>query len=616
MKFNLKKRYGPARIGKLCIDNIEILTPNIFYVNTSRFKAPDYANIVITDNKIKVDKPVLRIKKSYFSYTKLKIGDKKLFLDNKIYSKNSQEKSNISQIELCEKEQLICYIDPDKENNLDIPLKNISASFFIIGNAVNSFNRQSKFLEILTKLRSNIGSQKIIYLSCLGDPTSFALLTYMGIDLFDSIPAIQDARMNNLQFPSGKCNINDLEEIQCSCPVCNSFKNKPHEMDFIHILNHNYLISLIEIKKVRNALYHGNLRELVEIRVRANPNLTALLRLYEKNHYDFIEEKTPITRKNQLIATTKEALYRPEVTRFKKRLIKRYIKPKSVRILLLLPCSAKKPYSFSKSHRKFIEIINNLRNPNIIHEVIITSPLGIVPRELELTYPASKYDIPVTGFWYEDEKKMIRTLMKKYLEINHYEKFVIHLPNALRDLLKGIVKNHIYTVINNDPLSVESLRKLSDVLNKTIEPFDKIKSSLRIKENIKSLASYQFGRSISKELVKDCKVKGKYPYQKIMQQNFQVGMITKNRGLISLTLKGARIVADSGKYWVRISDDFILKGSVFAPGIKDADELIRIGDEVVILKNNKLCAIGIAQMNGAEMKESTNGEAIKTRHIL
>ena len=40
--------------------------------------------------------------------------------------------------------------------------------------------------------------------------------------------------------------------------------------------------------------------------------------------------------------------------------------------------------------------------------MIITSPLGLVPRELELIFPAQQYDIPVTGHWFEDELAMIK----------------------------------------------------------------------------------------------------------------------------------------------------------------------------------------------------------------
>ena len=99
-----------------------------------------------------------------------------------------------------------------------------------------------------------------------------------------------------------------------------------------------------------------------------------------------------------------------------------------------------------------------------------------------------------------------------------------------------------------------------------------------------------------------------------MHENRQIGMITQERGLISLTLKGAERLKESGQYWVDIYDDFTLKGSLFAPGIKDADESIRIGEEIIVLKNRKICAVGVAQMNGKEMKESYRGEAVKIRH--
>ena len=91
-------------------------------------------------------------------------------------------------------------------------------------------------------------------------------------------------------------------------------------------------------------------------------------------------------------------------------------------------------------------------------------------------------------------------------------------------------------------------------------------------------------------------------------------MTTKERGLISLTITGAKRLKESTKYWVEIYDDFILKGSLFAPGITDADMSIRIGDEVIVLKNHKICAVGVAQMNGKEMKESSRGESVKIRH--
>jgi predicted RNA-binding protein len=54
-----------------------------------------------------------------------------------------------------------------------------------------------------------------------------------------------------------------------------------------------------------------------------------------------------------------------------------------------------------------------------------------------------------------------------------------------------------------------------------------------------------------------------------MQKNTQLGMVTEERGLISLTMEGGERLASAEQYWVEIFDDFTLKGSVFAPGIKN-----------------------------------------------
>jgi len=283
--------------------------------------------------------------------------------------------------------------------------------------------------------------------------------------------------------------------------------------------------------------------------------------------------------------------------------------------LVFLPCSAKKPYSFSKTHKKFRDQIFSSGNPFIIHEVIITSPIGIVPRELELIYPASNYDIPVTGIWDEDEKKMIQELTDKYIENNQYEKIISHLPEDLTRLITKKHKNIIHTCIDK-ATSEKSLEKLQRTLRETSAGYEKIRGQKRLQEEIHGFAAYQFGRKNADELMKNATIKGKYPYLKIFNKNTQLGMITRERGLISLTIQGAERIVKSEKYWVEIFDDFTLTGSVFSPGIKKADENIRVGDEVIILQKQKLLAVGVAMMNGFEMKTSDHGEAVKIRHII
>jgi archaeosine synthase len=92
-------------------------------------------------------------------------------------------------------------------------------------------------------------------------------------------------------------------------------------------------------------------------------------------------------------------------------------------------------------------------------------------------------------------------------------------------------------------------------------------------------------------------------------------MLVKEKGLISLTLDGGKILFETKTNIVEISDDFELKGSVFAPGIKKADKNIRIGDEVIVTRKNKLIAVGSSLMTGKEMEKLNYGEAVKIRHI-
>src|SRR5947199_8932381 len=130
-----------------------------------------------------------------------------------------------------------------------------------------------------------------------------------------------------------------------------------------------------------------------------------------------------------MLAYAPESLARPEIIRFRRRIRERYAKPPSTSVLLLLPCSARKPYSTSRSHRRFRDAVLATANPSAVHEVIVTSPLGLIPRELERFYPAGAYDIPVTGDWSRDEGAMVTDDLRAFLAANRYETGVAHLAS-------------------------------------------------------------------------------------------------------------------------------------------------------------------------------------------
>ena len=82
-----------------------------------------------------------------------------------------------------------------------------------------------------------------------------------------------------------------------------------------------------------------------------------------------------------------------------------------------------------------------------------------------------------------------------------------------------------------------------------------------------------------------------------------------------MTLAGARRWAESDAPTKTVEiDGFVPHGSVLAPGIVDASDDIRVGDEVVV-EGPKAFAVGRAEMSGPAMAESTRGVAVAVRHV-
>ena len=167
----------------------------------------------------------------------------------------------------------------------------------------------------------------------------------------------------------------------------------------------------------------------------------------------------------------------------------------------------------------------------------------------------------------------------------------------------------------------QSLDSLTSELNKLLKKnnnYKNIKLDSNYKRILKGIARYQFGE-IGLSLLTDCKIKGKYPNLKIMASNQQRGMLTGERGLISLTVAGAKhLLANQDttqelNYVVNI-EDFIPKGSVMAIGVTNASETIRVGDEVIAVHSGDFRAVGQAMMSGPEMVLNNRGVAVKVRH--
>lgn len=465
--------------------------------------------------------------------------------------------------------------------------------FVVVPNAFELRKDPRRIIDTVMRLREACGFNRILCMLGIGEPSTVALLSYMGVDLFD----------DSLPSAAGKKGIRLIPEAEIVTGQDESGANT------------DAMIS--ECEKVRIFIGADRLRELADQRAPSYPTNVALLRLYDEMGYGYAEETCSVTG-CRFSCNTTQALRRPDLKRYRDRM-KLYRKPANKRVLVLLPCSAKKPYHISKSHKAFASAIHTAQHDTLVHEVIVTSPLGAVPRELDAMYPANSYDIPVTGEWKMEEKKMIREMIGDIIS-QGYDKIICHLGDDY-ELVEGLA-DMICTVVDNDTTSPASLSNLDKTLREVTKGMEPVGYLEDRNNQLRNILEYQFGKDAADVLMdSNTYAIGKFPYWKLIRENpdnrsdkVQLGMTTPERGgMLSLTLDGAQVMADHGFCIVDVQP-FELKGNLFAVGVNHADPGIRIGDEAVIVCEGKVKGVGVALMCGREMTDLKRGIAVKVRH--
>ncbi|MCX6650619.1 MAG: DUF5591 domain-containing protein [Methanomassiliicoccales archaeon] len=447
------------------------------------------------------------------------------------------------------------------------------------------------FVEAIVSLRKEVGRSQLIYVPGMADVSNVALLIYLGVDLVDTALVDHRAALGQASLPEGSVSV----------------EKAPWALDgedSLMLLNRRALRK--ELDLVMHMIAAGRMREFAELRCHSNPWNVAALRIFDEDHYEHQEEDYPLVGP-RFYCNAKQSLVRPDVRRFRETVKSRFHRPDHRKILLLIPCSAKKPYYTSKSHQLFRQLLYEVPNSQVVQEMIVTSPLGVVPRELELFYPAAQYDIPVTGHWDKEEQAMVQHMVLSMAN-QGYDHVVMHLgeeESIIQEVLDGTV------TAEGSPTSNESLSRLRETLKVLCSGYQMVDPSLDRWAAMSSVAGYQFGPG-SEELMRDTRVMGNYPFMKIMHHQEQRGMLNPERGMISLTLEGAESILPLMPKVVM--GDFELKGSLFAVGVQEADSRIRAGEEVAIIHNGQLAGVGVANMSGKEMTEMRRGEAVKVRH--
>jgi archaeosine synthase len=481
-----------------------------------------------------------------------------------------------------------------------------SPDAYALSNAQEIAGHASAFVDAVVRTREAVPADTALYLPGVATPGNVATLAYAGVDLVDADRAVVEGTRGRYLTADGDYFLSDLEELPCACPACQQPVETFGRGD---CAEHNVNALRGALSTVRERVRSGRLRDYIEGQARHEQWHTAAFRRLDQQ-YGYLEQRTPVIRRAELTAATDDALRRVEIQRFAERVTGRY-RCRFDNPLVLVPCSARKPYSESQSHGQFHDAIQFRA-----HTVSMTSPIGVVPQELELTYPAQHYDAVVTGRWSATEIEFVADILETYLRRNDYPRIVAHVPDGgYREICERVEAaldlTFEYTVADH-PTTTASLSNLASTLSAEL----KYGKRERQHNTLRAIADYQFGPGAGDALFEDLRAESRYPKLRAHDgDGEQLAALVPEYGVLSLTLAGARRWVESDVPTRRVEiDSFVPHGSVLAPGVVDASEDSRVGDEVVI-EGPEAFAVGRARMSGPEMAESTRGIASTVRHV-
>lgn len=478
-------------------------------------------------------------------------------------------------------------------------------------------------LKVIVSFRNNVDNNLLYIASGKILPKYYPMLVYLGFDVIDATYLFFLSCGNFYNLDEKLIPLYKMRFLPCSCKFCQStsldmLQQKKNEENLVFLYRHNLLSALSYMNKVKQYLTTEDFRELVEKSSLNDSYLTSMLKVLDREYFDTIRQYTPLYQKLKKISCPSElSFHRPDFHEFRQRVVNNFTPEEFTNLIVLFPCSAKKPYSSSKSHKKLMRILRDTAKskfPNI-QEFILTSPLGVIPRQLESIYPANSYDISVTGLWSQEEiqitSEMLINLLSKYPKsisiIAHVDSNYIPIVERVQEHLK---LNIFYTNTSMGVTEKNSLISLQEMIEKFIRTFDaKEKTPILNKKTssetrkISAIIDYYFGKNLSKEIItKNVKIirhKNKdlqFVYDK--NTNKLIGKFRQSTGQIFLTVQSVEDLLPLEKInnFIVFNGDLIKGNTIFRPGILEYGSVLQPNDLVVILNNSRDKVIGMGTM--------------------
>lgn len=466
-----------------------------------------------------------------------------------------------------------------------------------------------KIFNFITQLREIFPSDTVFTLLSPIYPEYIPFLVYLGVDIVNIDPYLIQVWRNKEKL---------LQALHFGWNINLTQKNVKRSEDIERYKRYNKNYLNYQFETLRYFIEKENFRNLIETWIHTSHKADSFLTIIDNEKKEFLSRYVSFQRSFTHDFIGEESFHRPIVSIYSRKIKEQYLPPK-VKVILFLPCAAKKPYSTSPSHKEFLKTIRSAVSYGRykLHEVMVTSPFGLVPRELETTPPTVNYDITVTGHWSERELAHTADTIKSYLKKQRRRKepkVLLHLEGGYLKATKRAleeVKLPYEVTAEKHPRSRKSLNSLKKALknkvDKNVQRKDWLQRSL---EGVKGVLSYQFNSKIAKKIVRNQKVVGK-PHTKRWRIKDTVRFLP-SLGFFLPLRESARILADEKKWAVLLKNEvhgkFLTSEEVYKVMGK-----IHIGELFVGIKDGKHRLVGQALLPSRKMNIGRN---LKVARIL
>ena len=468
----------------------------------------------------------------------------------------------------------------------------LDPALVVLTDAVALASRPARLVEAITTLKQRFPGA-LLWTPGLGGPDNLALLVWLGVDLFDLARSTRASAAGAL-LDRGGPRLPDQalgEDASIDAQV----------VAWTHAL-----------AEVRQHLMMGSLRTVVDRQAMVAPSTVAQLR-----HHDAFVSELPGVRSvvvdagKRLLCMSEATLNDPSVVAWERFMRGTYRAPEGLdRILVLLPCSARKPYRSSPSHRRFIEAIGT----NAVHEVMVTSPLGLVPRDLEQVWPAANYDLAVTGRWSGDEVARVERMLRDLVTSHGYVAIVDHSGLELPADVYGNLPR-VDTRCGEAAGASTSLERLGDAVREAIRTHGARRRSkdAMLMDEWKSVSRLHFG---SDAWLTDAEVRGRPPRYRLMQGGEQVAQWSPERASLALSKASVPLLAEgAGLARVHLVPGVVWKGDLHRGIVEHVEGEVLGGADVLVLQDDRPVGLARALAPGWEWS-GTPGRLAKAHQRL